>query len=106
MGAIMPAPKDPEKYKIWHEKLKNRVPGMLGKHHSEEAIEKLSIANMGQKPSTEVREKMRFAHLGKKHSEETKRKIGESQRANKQIRISELRRLLREQVYEFNENDL
>jgi hypothetical protein len=66
----------------------------------------MSIANMGQKPSQEVREKMRLAHLGKKHSEETKKKIGESQKANKQIRTKELRRLFYEQVYEFNENDL
>jgi len=49
---------------------------MAGRSHSEEAKQKVSVANRGRIPSKETREKMRKSQLGRKHSEETKSKIG------------------------------
>ena len=47
----------------------------LGKKHSEETKEKLRIANIGKKLSEETKEKIRIAKVGTEHSEETKEKM-------------------------------
>lgn len=51
---------------------------MLGKHHSEEAKQKMRIAKLGKKATDEARQHMSLSRRGKKrkpHSEETKKKL-------------------------------
>jgi len=66
------------------ETLKKCPNGMLGKHHSEEAKEKLRVAHLKENLSDETLKKMSIAQLGrpsprkgKHHTEETKQKIRE-----------------------------
>jgi hypothetical protein len=97
----MPAPKDPEKYKLWRERLKARpsqVPWNKGKNlkddpNYQDMRTKMSEAHIGREygsPSEETRQKISdtlkgrtkgqrigFANGGK-HTEETKRKMSES----------------------------
>src|SRR3990172_3134387 len=92
-------------HKLW--KLRKKHVGMLGKVHSEESKEKMSLSHKGQKAwnkgktwSEETRNKIRLKvketwnkepyrmsiinyRKGKKHSEETKRKISQSMQGKK-----------------------
>ena len=63
---------------------KGKTTWMKGKHHTEEAKQKISIANKGQTPwnkgkhhSAETKRKMAIANKGKHHSNEAKQKISE-----------------------------
>lgn len=47
----------------------------LGKHHSKETREKMSLVQKGKIVSDDCKEKQRKAHLGKRHTEESKRKM-------------------------------
>lgn len=70
----MPAPKDPEKYKIWLEKNRQRMIGNkwnLGKKASEATRKKMSAERGGVKN----------AMYGKKHSETTREKLKKAPKA-------------------------
>ena len=61
-----------------------------GKHHSEESIQKISLAKKGKHPSEETRKRISEANkgenhplYGKHHSEETKKKIGAAHKGKK-----------------------
>jgi hypothetical protein len=99
----MPAPKDPEKYKLWKEKISNSKMGQgkgipLSEDHKKKISDKLSNVpksdshkenisksmvgnipwNVGVPHKDESKEKMRAKKIGIPLSEEHKKKIGES----------------------------
>ena len=59
---------------------------IYGKHHSEETKQKISTGNKGKHVSEETRQKMREANIGRHVSEETRKKISEG---NKGKHVSE-----------------
>ncbi len=66
--------------------------GMLGKHHSEEAKQKIGAAQKGKKHSLETIQKMKDHHVGmtgKHHSEKTKREMGRTRKGRKLPPLSE-----------------
>ena len=76
--------------KISKYKSKNPSKSMLGKRHSDETKQKISVANKGKHPSEEARKKMSDARkgenngmYGKHHSEETKKKLSEARKGKK-----------------------
>jgi hypothetical protein len=68
----MPAPKDPEKYKLYCERISA---SNKGKVRSEEICIKNGLARKGKKHTEEAKEKNRLKHIGKCHSQETKDKL-------------------------------
>jgi len=90
----MPAPKDPEKYKLW---IKHMSEARKGRIVSEATRKKLSDANKGKGhpawnkgiPQTdETKEKLSIAHTGKTLSEPHKKKISESGKGLKRSQIT------------------
>lgn len=90
----MPAPKDPEKNRIWRENHSRKMKGrFLGRSLSEETRQKISQANKGRKVSEEVKQKLRERNKalgikppspkGKKFSLEHRQRLGEAQKGNK-----------------------
>lgn len=59
--------------------------GMFGKHHTEEAKEKISKALKNKKVSEETRKKIGNFHRGKKYKEETKEKISKARQKIRHI---------------------
>jgi len=59
----MPAPKDPEKIKLWKERMSK---ARVGKKRSPEFCEQMRQLNLGRVRSEEEKQKNRDAHLGKK----------------------------------------
>lgn len=73
----------------------NNGKGMLGKHQSEEAKEKLRLKNLGKTVSEETKEKIHLSTKGiKKLSEETKQKMRKpkSDETKQKMKIAQLKR--------------
>lgn len=84
----MPAPRDPEKRKLWKKKIsetlkRNPIKPWQGKHRSEETRRKISESLRGHVPWNKGKTFLVGAKnpmWGKQHSEETRRKISEKLR--------------------------
>ncbi len=84
----MPAPKDPEKYKLWKQRMSESHKGekniWFGKHHSLETREKISNSMRGDnnpmRYSGEARKNNSDSHRGNRHTEETRMKMSKSRK--------------------------
>lgn len=66
--------------KIGYNKADNVFSPMLGKNHTQEAIEKIRKFSAGRKHSDEAKNKISNAHKGKVYTKETRRKMSEAKR--------------------------
>ena len=64
----------------------------LGKHHSRETRDKISVSK--RNPSTETRDKMRASHLGKHHSRATRDKMSATHSAFRNANIDRVMAML------------
>lgn len=61
----------------------HRVPGMLGKKHTPETIEKIRAAGLGRKLSEEAKQKISKKHKGRTLSEEQRQRLAELHRGTR-----------------------
>lgn len=66
---------------------------MLGKHHSEETINKISNSLKGQHPTDETRKKLSDVRKGRIISEETKQKISNSKKGRRYLTDEQYRKI-------------